>query len=266
MKTLLTTLLLPAAVLAYSGGAPNGLTGAPGEGNCTQCHAGNGLNDSAGLFQIGIPAVYEPGESYTITVLLGQPDQSRWGFELTDQGAGSFSSVDGTTQVSGDYVKQTAAGTMNGTTGPVSWEFEWTAPDEFVGPVTLYAAGNAANGNGGTSGDYIHTTSMTIEESTSVGSGVRPEAIALLSNAPNPFNPTTELKVELTQGGPVQLAVYDLSGRQVTQLVSEMLPAGSHSFTWNGLSASGAPLPSGVYLARLDTPGQSVTHRMTLLK
>ena len=41
---------------------------------------------------------------------------------------------------------------------PTSWEFQWTAPDADVGPITFYAAGNASNGNFNPIDDYIYTT------------------------------------------------------------------------------------------------------------
>ena len=63
------------------------------------------------------------------------------------------------------YIKQTSAGTADGTNDAHSWEFKWTAPDTDIGPITFYAAGNAANGDfqAFVPGDYIYTAQ---EEST----------------------------------------------------------------------------------------------------
>jgi mono/diheme cytochrome c family protein len=160
---------------AFSAGPPDGLTGAPNEANCTQCHGGNALNDSDGSLMLTIPETYEPNEVYTIVVNLSRTGQSRWGFEMTaldgnGARAGSFAADDAAnTQVSEanskQYIKQTSSGTAQGTNDAHSWEFQWTAPDVDVGPVTFYAAGNAANGDfqAFVPGDYIYTTS---EEST----------------------------------------------------------------------------------------------------
>lgn len=261
-KILMLGLALPVIALAYSGGPPNGMTGAPGEGTCIGCHTGNSLNDAAGSLQIDGPLTYEPGETYTISVLLGHSGQSRWGFELTDLGVGSISSTDGNTQVSGNYIKQTSAGTFNGQSGStVSWSFEWTAPESGTGNVTLYAAGNAANGNFSNSGDYIHTTSVTIEESTSLERALQPAALELKGNFPNPFNPSTQVVFSLAQGGPVMLEVYDLQGRLVERLAEGLLPAGEHSVSWNA-----AGLASGTYLARLTASGEQQVKTMQLLK
>jgi hypothetical protein len=63
------------------------------------------------------------------------------------------------------YIKQTSAGTYDGTSdGPVSWSFEWIAPQPLAGTVTFYAAGNAANSGSGNKLDYIYTTSVSSEE------------------------------------------------------------------------------------------------------
>ena len=161
------------SAFAFSFGPLDGLTGAPDESNCTQCHVGNDLNDSDGSLILTIPETYVPNEVYTIVVNLSRTGQSRWGFEmaaLDPDGAstGSFEAdAEGNTQLSEaagkQYIKQTAPGTAAGTMDEHSWEFEWTAPDADMGPITFYAAGNAANGADGNVGDYIYTTQ---EEST----------------------------------------------------------------------------------------------------
>jgi len=158
-----------------SGSAPDGRTGAPGEGLCTDCHGSSAGNGSFDL--LGVPTLYQAGETYSITVRLQDPGQQRWGFELTvidgdSDAAGTIAVTDAVnTQLSDnagtnpDYVKHTSTGTYNGTPdGPVTWQFDWTAPDPAVGEVTFYAAGNAANGNGSTSGDFIYTTSKSLTE------------------------------------------------------------------------------------------------------
>ena len=62
-------------------------------------------------------------------------------------------------------------------------------------------------------------------------------------------------------GRQTRLSVYDLLGREVALLVDDIIPAGTHSMTFN---ASG--LPSGVYVMRLQSGGQVLTRRMMLLK
>ena len=161
-------------VFAFSFDPPDEKTGAPNESTCMDCHVGNDLNASGGsLMLTTIPETYTPSEVYTIVVNLSRTGQSRWGFEMTaldadGTSAGSFAVDDaGNTQVSEtnskQYIQHTSIGTAQGTNDTHSWEFEWTAPDTDIGPITFYAAGNAANGDFGATGDYIYTAQ---EEST----------------------------------------------------------------------------------------------------
>ena len=106
-------------------------------------------------------------------VTVSDPNQQRWGFQLSaralnGQQAGSLvPGGDGFTQVvsSGgiQYIGHTIGGTRNGTKGVVSFDFQWQAPNASAGPVLIHVAANAANGNGGRSGDLTYTTSLTVQ-------------------------------------------------------------------------------------------------------
>ena len=166
---LLLFIVSSGSVFAFSTGPPDEKTGAPNENTCAQagCHTGNDLNVSGGSLMLTIPETYIPSEVYTIVVNLSRAGQSRWGFEMTaldadGTRAGTFAAdTAGNTQLSEanskQYIKHTAAGTAQGTNDAHSWEFEWTAPDADMGPITFYAAGNASNGNFNPVDDYIYT-------------------------------------------------------------------------------------------------------------
>ena len=161
-------------VHAFSAGPPAGYTGAPQEEPqaCAECH----VPPDAGTGKISItaPQTYIPGHTYPITVTHTNADLTRlrWGFELTvldnasDEKAGELQGADATTQVLNNagpgsarqYIEHTAVGTFVGQQNGASWTFNWTAPSTDVGPVTFYAAGNQANNDGNTSGDYIYRT------------------------------------------------------------------------------------------------------------
>jgi len=89
----------------------------------------------------------------------------------------------------------------------------------------------------------------------------QPEQMALHPNFPNPFNPSTTLRFTVSSAERVQLAVYDLTGRQVAELVNGHLTAGSHEVSWNARG-----LASGVYLVRLETGAETRVQRITLLR
>ena len=175
------------SVFAFSFGPPDEKTGAPTEGTCADCHIGNDLNAVDGSLMLTIPETYMPNEVYTIVINFSRAGQSRWGFEMTaldanGTRAGSFEADDAAnTQLSEanskQYIKHTSAGTAQGTNDGHSWEFQWTAPDADLGPITFYAAGNAANGDFGTAGDYIYTTQAESTPPVPVVAGVSLEIV-----------------------------------------------------------------------------------------
>jgi len=160
-------------VQAFSAGPPAGYTGAPGEEPeaCAECHVPP--DAGTGHISISAPQTYIPGQTYQITVTHSNTDltRRRWGFELTaldtsDEKAGNLQSTDVFTQVLNNqgpggtrqYIEHTSAGTFQGQQNGASWTFNWTAPATDVGFITFYAAGNQANNDGNTSGDYIYKT------------------------------------------------------------------------------------------------------------
>jgi hypothetical protein len=83
----------------------------------------------------------------------------------------------------------------------------------------------------------------------------------LLSSYPNPFNPTTVVRFQLSVFGEVSVKVHDLLGREVALLVNERMSAGQHAVTFD---ASG--LPSGMYVIVLETAAGRDVRKVTLVK
>ncbi len=177
MTCLLASFAFCAGALAFSGGPPDGMTNAPGEGVCTSCHSSFPLNSGTGSLGItGLGGAYTPGQTYQLEITLADPDASRWGFEATafkDVGTigpiGNFAPLDANTQATKfpldrQYIKHTSAGTFMGQTGSATWTMNWTAPPVGTGPIALYVAGNAANGNGNFLGDNIYAVSLSLSE------------------------------------------------------------------------------------------------------
>ncbi len=88
-----------------------------------------------------------------------------------------------------------------------------------------------------------------------------PEDVTLYQNYPNPFNPTTAISYQLTAYSHVNLAVYDLSGRVVAELVDGWRDAGIHEVTFDA-----SELSSGVYIYRMSAGGVTVSGKMALMK
>lgn len=104
--------------------------------------------------------------------------------------------------------------------------------------------------------------SADIQMATSSESGKEmPTRVELRQNFPNPFNPTTNIQFTLDRTADVTLEVFNITGQKVATLIRGTLSSGSHQQTFN---ASG--LSSGLYIYRLQTPEQSFTRQMVLIK
>ena len=169
--SLIVILSIAGIIFAFAGGPPVGATGSVifGQQSCAQagCHSGLAVNSSAGSLTLaGVPANYTLGQSYDLTITINQPNQRRWGFQLSSRArtstnsVGSFQSLDGFSQLQSlggiTYFAHNTAGTRAGTAGPVSFQVRWTAPATNVGEVVFSVAGNAANNDNNSTGDFIH--------------------------------------------------------------------------------------------------------------
>ena len=88
-----------------------------------------------------------------------------------------------------------------------------------------------------------------------------PDQYLLHQNYPNPFNPVTSITYELPLKSHVQLAIYDLTGKEVMKLVNEAKDLGRHEVKWNGNRIS-----SGIYFYVLKTPNKDIVRKLALIK
>lgn len=163
-------------VYASASGPTPGMTGAPEEANCTACHGDFPVNTGGGNVLIsGLPANYLPNKQVPVTVTVNHQTGVVFGFQITaidslGRNVGTVTLPSGSPQrmqtaegIAGTnlrrYVHHTVDGTIPSQANTNSWTFTWNTPAQRVGKVTFYASGNGANSDGGTSGDYIYTTS-----------------------------------------------------------------------------------------------------------
>ncbi len=94
-----------------------------------------------------------------------------------------------------------------------------------------------------------------------------PGAPLLDQNIPNPFNPWTSIRFELSQSDTVWMTVYDVSGRAVRRLLAgTLIPQGDQVVYWDGKDDEARSLPSGIYFYQLRAGDWSQTKRMMLMK
>ena len=95
---------------------------------------------------------------------------------------------------------------------------------------------------------------------------VLPHSYALHQNFPNPFNPVTSLRYDLPEQSFVTLTIYDLIGREITQLVNTTQEAGFRSVQWDATDSFGKPVSAGIYLYKITTGKFVQTKKMVLVK
>lgn len=169
---LLMITITPVALRSFAEGPFPGFTGGFKEPTCQQCHFGNDLNAPGGTLTLsGVPATFQPGETYTLTVKLEKEGLQKGGFQLTARAAsgesigsdaGALAVLGGDLQLvkSADkkvtYIQHTPTGTKTSTPGTLSWRFRWVAPRIAV-PVEFDLAANASNNDESPMDDFIYT-------------------------------------------------------------------------------------------------------------
>ena len=112
--------------------------------------------------------------------------------------------------------------------------------------------------------DDFRMLSLTAGAGASVAdNAIAPKAeattLALRVEGPNPSRRESRLSYALPARAAVDLAVFDLGGRRVRDLVRGVAEPGQHQAIWDGLDRAGQPVGSGVYFARLEYQGRVLT-------
>ncbi len=116
--------------------------------------------------------------------------------------------------------------------------------------------------------EYSNVVSATPEEST-LGTGSEnglPDKFTVFQNYPNPFNPSTIIQYTLPDEQYVRVVIFDMLGKEIKTLVSDIESAGIKSVVWDGTNANGQTLSGGIYFYRVTAGQQTETKRMLLLK
>ena len=114
-------------------------------------------------------------------------------------------------------------------------------------------------------GDNDGTINLFLNTQTGINddlaSDQKPQRFTLLPNYPNPFNAETTIRYDMPKDGFVRIAIYDIHGRKVAELVDDVKSAGSYRITWDA-----GDYPSGTYLIRLQAGSFVEMRKCILLK
>ena len=249
--TLFAVVLCAALFFSSSNNPPNGRTGAPGDGLCSDCHGGGSYQGNVQL--TGLPTTVDANTTYTLTLTTtatsGSPVRS--GFQVValdenNQNIGDLIVVNagetGTnTAGSGrEYMEHRGAKNFSGNT--VSWNFEWEAPNGPNGEqITFYFASLLANGSGSGNDNTVNSQFNTTL------SGAAPLGIQL----------TSSMDVSCPGGNDGSATVQASGG---TPPISISWSNGANGPTANNLTA-------GSYTATAtDAFGESIEIEVTILE
>ena len=257
------------SVNSSSSGAPSGKANDPASGsaNCTDCHSGTANNATAAQASITstIPAAgYTPGTTYTITANVNFTGRSKFGFQVSPQNAagtllGTLINTSTQTKLVGaaKYVTHTTAGNSGANTK--SWTFDWTAPAAGTGAVTFYGSFMASNGDGGTSGDIIYTTSYAVTEA--VASGI--SEVEANTNALTVINLKNALQISYNAQSVATASdeLYTLNGTLVSTTSFEQQNAGAVNLNVDVKEG----LNTGIYIVKVQQGTQILTKKLALV-
>jgi len=262
-----TVLAVGTIFMSFSSNPPDGKTGAPGEGMCTDCHSpGNPLGLDGEFSLTGFPTVVNPGTTYSISVVVRNNNglAQRNGFQAVildsnNNNIGDITTTGGNpaTETAADgreYVEHRPA--IDFANNEVNWTFDWTAPEGNVGEeVTLYVASIVGNGANGNNNDLSindnFTATIDNEVSTTDLNGV-----AKIDVFPNPAKEYFTLQMEGPASETVNVRLMSATG----QLVFSQTDLSLASTT----EISVADLPGGIYFLQLNSETASTVRRVVV--
>jgi len=106
-------------------------------------------------------------------------------------------------------------------------------------------------------GQLVDKSTLSVAQNN----GLLPGQMALYTNYPNPFNPTTTISFDLSKKGRVELKVFNVLGQLVETLVNGELNPGKYSYKFDGNR-----LASGIYFYQLKAATFTDIKKMVLIK
>ena len=234
-------------------------TGAPGsQPVCSACHSGGNFNVEPFVMMTDLEnttefTTYTPGETYLLQIILNETTGGAAGFGFQS------TVVDGAGTSVGNFSNPSSNGQLefaggrdifehNDLSSSNTFTVEWTAPAAGTGDVTLYFAGIAANGNGGTGGDALYTGQASWAEGASNVADAEGPAFAVSAVDGAIF------VNQIQSPQPLALRVFDAMGREVAQATTYSVRSEISTSGW----------PTGAYIIKVSTesPAPASTFRV----
>ena len=120
-----------------------------------------------------------------------------------------------------------------------------------------------------TPGNAVLTNNANVARTVLSVAGVGDPPVAAVQLGPPSPNPSTgslTYTLSLPRESHARVEVFTVSGRLVTTLLDRALPAGPHTFPWNGRAADGAALAAGVYHMRLTADGVQMSRKFAMIR
>jgi hypothetical protein len=207
--------------------------------------------------------VYQPGQTYTMNVVVGAVGFNNFGFgcEILNSSNGNAGTMQnpgsGVAIANGPFGRKNAIHTsIKSGTGFATFTFQWVAPSN--GAVTIYAAGNAVNVNGSTTGDLPLVTSLAL--TPPVGTGINEEEIQLgnVSVFPNPVKDKLSVNYNLASSDNITIQLLSIKGEIIAELLNEKKQSGSH----HEMLHIPSNVSTGVYFLKISNKGDIVKQRL----
>ena len=95
-----------------------------------------------------------------------------------------------------------------------------------------------------------------------------PSSFELLGNYPNPFNPSTTIRVKINTNidGTFEIRIYNILGQVVRRLLFKVRGQGIYNVNWDGLDEKGNSLTSGIYFYGVEISNKILVNKMILIK
>lgn len=208
------------------------VTGAPGSvgnlGTCgnSGCHTAGAFNPSLALELVDqttneVVTEYIPGRVYLVRFSFSaDAGVAGYGFQavILDDNDANIGAWDTDNLGSSIQVSEVGGRSYLEHKQPENetiWAGLWTAPEAGSGNFTVYAAGIASNRNGGSSGDGVAASSLTIAEQMVNSTTELDRSFATVAVTPNPVTEQANLTISSRVSGEFQLNIVSVTGKMV---------------------------------------------------